>query len=114
MTRNQRTPPGNFAVVACLFAGVAILSDKPYEIGDYIILDSGELDRTGLRELVFNHPARRSQLESILHPHILHKVRDSIGQLDTDYCIIVIPLLVETGWKEHVDLMAYRPSSLQR
>ena len=35
-----------------LFAGVAILSDRPYEIGDFIILDSGErgeVTRIGLR-----------------------------------------------------------------
>jgi small-conductance mechanosensitive channel len=35
-----------------LFAGVAILSDRPYEIGDYIILDTGErgeVTRIGLR-----------------------------------------------------------------
>ena len=35
-----------------LFAGVAILSDRPYQIGDYIILDSGErgeVVRIGLR-----------------------------------------------------------------
>ncbi len=35
-----------------LFAGVAILSDKPYQIGDYIILDTGErgeVMRIGLR-----------------------------------------------------------------
>lgn len=35
-----------------LFAGVAILSNRPYEIGDFIILDSGErgeVTRIGLR-----------------------------------------------------------------
>ncbi len=35
-----------------LFAGVAILSDRPYEIGDFIVLDSGErgeVTRIGLR-----------------------------------------------------------------
>lgn len=35
-----------------LFAGIAILSDRPYEIGDFIILDSGErgkVTRIGLR-----------------------------------------------------------------
>ena len=35
MTRNQRTPPGNFAVVACLFAGVAICSSAKALDGDY-------------------------------------------------------------------------------
>ena len=38
--------------LANLFAGVAILSDRPYEIGDFIILDSGErgeVTRIGLR-----------------------------------------------------------------
>ncbi len=38
--------------LANLFAGVAILSDRPYEIGDFIILDSGErgeVTKIGLR-----------------------------------------------------------------
>lgn len=38
--------------LANLFAGVAILTDRPYRIGDYIILDSGERGRVtqiGLR-----------------------------------------------------------------
>ena len=38
--------------LANLFAGVAILSDKPYEVGDFIILDTGErgeVTKIGLR-----------------------------------------------------------------
>jgi small-conductance mechanosensitive channel len=38
--------------LANLFAGVAILADKPYKIGDYVILDSGErgeVTQIGLR-----------------------------------------------------------------
>jgi len=38
--------------LANLFAGVAILSDRPYEVGDFIILDTGErgeVTRIGLR-----------------------------------------------------------------
>jgi len=38
--------------LANLFAGVAILSDRPYELGDFIILDSGErgqVTKIGLR-----------------------------------------------------------------
>ena len=38
--------------------------------GDKILLPDGSLDRRRLRELVFADPARRGELEAILHPAI--------------------------------------------
>lgn len=71
------------------------------EIVDYFgsgILDSsGRLNRGKLGELVFSDSAARHALESILHPKIRTVVAERLAKLDAPYCIVVIPLLLETG-----------------
>lgn len=64
---------------------------------------SGALDRRQLRKLVFNNPAERQRLEAVLHPLIRAEVNRRLDALDTAYCIIVIPLLVEGGFNPNID-----------
>lgn len=71
--------------------------------GDKVITDNGELDRHYLRELVFNDSQARNKLESILHPLIFDEIRKQLALVDYPYCIISIPLLVETGAMDKVD-----------
>lgn len=65
--------------------------------------DRGRLRRDYLREQIFADPAGRRQLEAILHPRIRTAMQAQIAALTTPYCIVVIPLLVETGMAESVD-----------
>ncbi|MGY6555430.1 MAG: dephospho-CoA kinase [Wenzhouxiangella sp.] len=66
--------------------------------GDEILQADGSLDRTALRRLVFSRPEARQRLESILHPRIEAAARARIAALKpTAYCVLVVPLLVETG-----------------
>lgn len=67
------------------------------------IVRSGELDRNALREQVFNDAAARRKLEAILHPRIRKVVSKRIRTLDAPYCLIVVPLMVETGFQDLVD-----------
>lgn len=81
------------------------------------ITDSeGKLDRNQLRTLVFADPDRRRQLESILHPRVYRRIHEQLHDLDSRYCIVVIPLLVETGGNPLVDriLVVDAPEALQR
>lgn len=64
--------------------------------GDHIITPEGTLDRSSLREIIFNQPEERRWLEDLLHPIILQKMQAEIAKLNTPYCIAVIPLLLET------------------
>ncbi|HFE38622.1 MAG TPA: dephospho-CoA kinase, partial [Gammaproteobacteria bacterium] len=65
--------------------------------GPSILTPRGELDRAGLRRLIFADTEAKLALEAILHPRIQQTISDKIKTLDSQYCIIVIPLLVETG-----------------
>jgi dephospho-CoA kinase len=65
--------------------------------GTQIIDENGRLNRSKLREIIFSDADARKRLESILHPRIRQKVDDTIADLNSDYCILVIPLLVEGG-----------------
>ena len=65
--------------------------------------EQGRLRRDHLRERVFADPASRHQLEAILHPRIRAAMRARVAALVTPYCLVVIPLLVETGMRELVD-----------
>lgn len=74
--------------------------------GEEILQDDGRLDRESLRKTAFATPAAREKLESILHPVIRHRVEkqlEDLSQREVPYCIIVVPLLVETDFIEVVD-----------
>jgi dephospho-CoA kinase len=64
---------------------------------------SGRLDRSHMRHRVFADPAARHRLESILHPRIRREIIAWISSIRTPYCIVVIPLLLESGGQDLVD-----------
>lgn len=71
--------------------------------GEQIIDENGSLRRSKLRALIFSDPDARQKLESILHPRIREEVNRAITELTTDYCILVIPLLVDRADYPNVD-----------
>lgn len=62
-----------------------------------ITLANGLLDRAKIREIIFNDPQERIWLEKLLHPLIRQKIVDEVSKLKSLYCIVVIPLLVESN-----------------
>jgi len=73
------------------------------EFGPDILLPNGELDRRALRSIVFRDPQRRETLESILHPLIRARTLQVIASLEAPYVVVVVPLLLETGFAELVE-----------
>ena len=72
--------------------------------GDEVIEVSGALNRARMRELVFAEPARRAELEAILHPLIGQTARQEAEQAVGLYVVFVVPLLVESGrWRQQID-----------
>jgi dephospho-CoA kinase len=71
--------------------------------GQSVIEPGGRLDRRRLGRLVFENPAQRRRLETILHPMIREEVDRRTAAVATPYCLVVIPLLVETGFSDTVD-----------
>lgn len=83
--------------------------------GNSILTDSGEIDRSSLRKLVFENPELRLQLEAIIHPLVRKQINQRINELRQGYCLVSIPLLLETGKPQHIDriLVVDCPEHLQ-
>lgn len=66
-------------------------------LGEQSLLDDGTLNRTWLRDTIFNDNKIKKQVEDIFHPLILKEVKFQIAQLKSDhpYCILAVPLLFE-------------------
>ncbi len=95
--------------------GQPALSEIAATFGKDILNSQGELDRQALRQLIFDQPDKRRQLEMILHPRIRDEVKKRIKGITAAWCIIVIPLLVESGQQDLVQriLLVDSPSELQ-
>ena len=63
----------------------------------------GHLDRNYMRQLIFTDSTRKSQLEAILHPRIRQRIRTLLADIRSPYCVVVIPLLLETRQTDLVD-----------
>jgi len=63
----------------------------------------GELDRDYLRTRIFSDSSDKQTLEAILHPRIRQRVREWLATITSPYCIVVIPLLLETSQTDLVD-----------
>ena len=70
--------------------------------GPDIINSNGYLNRAKLREQIFAYTQQRECLEAILHPRIRLKMQEQIASLNTSYCILSIPLLLE---KDQLDMV---------
>lgn len=83
--------------------------------GADILTAQGALDRPRLRRIIFSDPARRRVLEAILHPPIRVAMRERVANLTGPYCVLCIPLLLETGQETEVNriLVVDTPHSLQ-
>ena len=85
------------------------------KFGPDVLDKQGRLDRRRLRKLVFKDPDRRRNLESILHPEIRSCMLARLGELNHDYAVLAIPLLLETAQTDLVDrvLVVDAPEAVQ-
>jgi dephospho-CoA kinase len=73
------------------------------EFGEDILDENRRIDRNRLRERVFTNNHDRQKLESILHPHIRVAAQEKLTELSAPYCILVVPLLIESGFHDLTD-----------
>ncbi|MXZ81266.1 MAG: dephospho-CoA kinase [Gammaproteobacteria bacterium] len=71
--------------------------------GPQVLNPDGSLDRPRVAKIVFEDPGRRQTLESILHPPIRELMWAKVETLRDCYCVLEIPLLIETGQWRKVD-----------
>ena len=84
--------------------------------GPDVITTDGELNRRWLRQIVFDHPAERIWLESLLHPLIRQNILDWLArQQQHTYVLLTSPLLMETDQHQLVDaiIVVDVPEALQ-
>ena len=86
--------------------------------GPELLQADGRLDRRRLRRLAFADAAHRRDLEAIMHPAIRDRTLAlaEAQAADYPYLIIVVPLLVESGFDALVDrvLVVDCPENVQR
>jgi len=83
--------------------GESTLNEIARQFGETILNPDGTLNRAQLRQTIFQNPDKKRLLESILHPLIRAEMMHQIAALTSPYCIVVIPLLVESGQMEFAD-----------
>ncbi len=65
--------------------------------GNEMLNQHGELDRERMREYIFQHPEDKKVLENITHPAIFMAMQKALQEATSQYVILEIPLLAESG-----------------
>jgi dephospho-CoA kinase len=96
--------------------GQPALEEISAEFGPEVLDPAGRLNRRELRTRIFADPAQRHRLEAILHPRIREETLARSAAADGPYQILVVPLLLETGFDALADriLVVDCPESVQR
>lgn len=87
--------------------------------GDSVLLPDKRLDRVKLAELVFNDRQKLKILNSIIHPRVGSRILEMTRKIEAvkPEAVIIydIPLLIEAGMQDMVDLilLVYAPRVLQ-
>lgn len=67
------------------------------KLGTDILLTDGTLDRSKLRQAIFDDNSLKDWLNALLHPMIREQMKADIAQATSPYCLLVIPLMVENN-----------------
>lgn len=82
--------------------------------GQEVAGGADSVDRAKLRQLVFDNPPARNRLEAIIHPRVREEIRNQVSALTEPYCIVVIPLLFESGQQDLVDRVLVVDASIEQ
>ncbi|MCK4607952.1 MAG: dephospho-CoA kinase [Gammaproteobacteria bacterium] len=93
----------------------AALAKIVKHFGAEVLADNGALNRAYLRQLIFQDNKAKEWLEKLLHPLIYKIIKQQAAKASSAYCILVVPLLLETKHESWVDriLVADAPEELQ-
>ncbi len=87
--------------------------------GKDILLPDGEIDRAGLGKIIFNNPAKKEKLNSIVHPYVFSEMENEMSKIkkETPHAIVIrdIPLLMELGLEKKISpvILVYAPQKIQ-
>jgi len=83
--------------------GMPALEEIAKAFGKELISNDGTLDRKKIRDQIFANDTERKKLEDILHPAVYKEISVQVENINSKYCIISIPLLIETDASDTVD-----------
>lgn len=84
--------------------GSPALSDIRHRFGSDVFHEDGSLDREKLGRLVFSDPARRRELEEIIHPLVRKRELDLLKEYDGHPLVVLdVPLLFENNLDRYCD-----------
>lgn len=83
--------------------GQPALTEIITAFGPSLLTPEGRLDRSALRQHIFANRPAREQLQSILHPRIRATLQQRASACVAPYCLLAIPLLLESGLTTSVD-----------
>ena len=83
--------------------GTRALATIVSRFGKGILKADGSLDREALGRKVFSSEDQRLWLENLLHPLIRREMDNRASNCTDPFCILEIPLLVETGRQQDMD-----------
>lgn len=95
--------------------GQPALEEIRQRFGDEVIDGEGCLKRRHMREIIFDDEEARRDLEAITHPRIREALVEKIKATNSEYCIVVVPLLIKSGMSDLVEriLVVDAPESVQ-
>jgi len=82
--------------------GEPALAEIAEHFGPEVIGDDGRMIRPRMRQIVFEDPSAREALEAITHPRIRQELARRRDACETEYCMLVIPLMLKTGMDDLV------------
>ncbi|MFQ5826181.1 MAG: dephospho-CoA kinase [Dehalococcoidia bacterium] len=74
--------------------------------GQDIVKPNGEVDRSRLGEKVFNNPEALKQLNAIVHPALVQRLRERLAELREGGGKVVVveaAIMIEAGWQSLAD-----------
>ncbi|EKN3738502.1 dephospho-CoA kinase [Yersinia enterocolitica] len=77
--------------------GMPALMEIASRYGETILHTDGTLNRAALRKKIFSEPQEKAWLNSLLHPLIQQETQSQLANIDEQYVLWVVPLLVENG-----------------
>lgn len=95
--------------------GQPALQQIAEHFGPRTLSPDGTLDRAALRQRVFDDPQQRRWLEQLTHPLIRQHTLRQLRQAQSEYVILVSPLLLETDQHQLTDhlLIVDLPEAIQ-
>lgn len=79
--------------------------------GRRVVQPDGRIDRKRLARIVFADPEKLAALNKVIHPRVLQRTEELIGQYNrcahAKAIVLDMPLLVEVGWADRCDRLIY-------